>query len=150
MKGLSPTQRTLRALRGLGRICAIAEKWQMIPNHPGGGVRKDLFGFIDVVGLDPARGIIGIQSCGSAFSEHLKKLTDSECTENVLEWLRCGGKVEIWGWRRLKVKKGGKALKWVPRIQEIVPSMIEETVPYLTKSTTMWNGEDDEEEDEEM
>ena len=25
--GLSPTQRTLRALRSQGRICAIVEKW---------------------------------------------------------------------------------------------------------------------------
>jgi hypothetical protein len=119
MAGLSPTQRTLKELRGLGRICAIAEKWQIVPTHPAGGVRKDLFGFIDVISLDPGRGIVGIQSCGQNFAEHIRKILDSECTEAVIEWLKCDGKVEIWGWRKVKVKRGGKALVWRPRIQVI-------------------------------
>lgn len=119
MKGLSPTQRTLRALREIGRIVANTEKWVINPRHPGGGFRKDLFGFIDVEALDPERGIIGIQSCGSNFAGHYKKITDSECTENVIEWLKCGGKLELWGWRKVKLNRGGKAMRWKPRIQEI-------------------------------
>ena len=119
MSGLSPTQRTLKEQRAMGRICAIAEKWQISPRHPGGGFRVDLFGFIDVIVLDPERGIIAIQSCGSAFSEHWRKITDSECTENVIEWLKWG-KVELWGWRKVKLVRGGKALRWKPRIKEIL------------------------------
>jgi len=126
MAGLSPTQRTLKELRNLGRVVAITEKWQVIPNHPGGGIRKDLFGFIDLIALDAERGIVAIQSCGSSFSEHFRKITDSDCTENVLEWLRCGGKLELWGWRRIKAKKGGKAMVWRPRIQEITEETIKE------------------------
>ena len=119
MAGLSPTQRTLRELRRLGRICAITEKWQIIPGHPGGGVRKDLFGFIDVLVLDPSQGIIAIQSCGSSFSQHYRKITNSECTSNVIEWLRSGGKVELWGWAKVLVKRGGKARFWKPKVQVI-------------------------------
>lgn len=115
----SPTQRTIRALKDLGRICAIAEKWQMIPRHPAGGVRKDLFGFIDVVSLDPERGIVAIQSCGQSFADHYRKITDSECTEAAIEWLKCGGSIELWAWRKVKVKRGGKAMRWAPRVKEI-------------------------------
>ena len=118
-KGLSPTQRTLRELRRMGRTCAIAEKWQAIPNHPGGGVRKDLFGFIDIISLDPKRGIGAIQSCGQNFSAHIQKIKNSECTEAVTEWLLCGGGLEVWGWRKLKRKRGGKAMVWRPRVQAI-------------------------------
>lgn len=120
MKGLSPTQRTLRALRDQGRIADICEKWVINPKHPAGGFRKDLFMFADLISLDPERGIIAIQSCGSAFSAHLKKITDSECTENVIEWLKCGGKLELWGWRKVKLQRGGKALRWKPRLTEFI------------------------------
>ena len=119
MKGLSPTQRTLRALRDQGRIVDVCEKWQIAPHLPGGGFRKDLFGFIDLIVLDPEQGIVAIQSCGQAFKAHLDKIMDSEVTEFVIEWLKCGGKIELWGWRRVKLKRGGKAVRWRPRIQTI-------------------------------
>jgi hypothetical protein len=116
-KGLSPTQRTLRELRGQGRICGIVERWLQ---HAGPhGLRQDLFGFIDLIALDSQRGIIGIQSCGQSFSAHRRKIVDSDCTENVIEWLRCGGKVELWGWRKVKLKRGGVAMRWKPRVEEI-------------------------------
>ena len=119
-KGLSPTQRTLRALREEGRICEIVEKWVMVPGMPGGGYRKDLLGFIDIISLDPVRkGTIGIQSCGQAFKSHLDKIMDSEVTQNVIEWLKSENHVELWGWRKLKLKRGGKAMRWMPRVQVI-------------------------------
>ncbi len=117
MSTLSPTQRTLRAQRAEGRICAIAEKFNA---HVGPfGIRQDLFGFIDIVVLDPQRGIIGIQSTGTEFSEHIRKVLDSDCTANVIEWLKCGGKVEVWGWSKYLVKRGGSAKIWRPRAREI-------------------------------
>ena len=106
----------------MGRVCAIAEKWQIVPTHPAGGVRKDLFGFIDIISLDPKRGIVAIQSCGQNFSEHVRKILDSDCTEAVTEWLLCGGNLEIWGWskRKRKLDKGwSKAYYWRPKIKII-------------------------------
>lgn len=117
MASLSPTQRTLRHLKEKGRICGIVEKWNQYAGPCGR--RQDLFGFIDIIALDPEKGIVAIQSCGQAFSEHYKKIVDTECTENVIAWLNSGGKIELWGWRKLKLKKGGKAERWFPRIQEI-------------------------------
>ena len=118
MASLSPTQRTLRALRAQGSIVGSVERWN--PHVGSHGIRQDLFGFIDLIALDPERGIIGIQSCGQAFSQHINKILDSDCTQAAIEWLRCGGKIEVWGWRKVKLKRGGKAKVWKPRIREIV------------------------------
>jgi hypothetical protein len=97
------------------------------PKHPAGGFRKDLFGFIDLIALDPERGIIGIQSCGQSFKAHLDKILNSECTENVIEWLKCGGKLELWSWRKILLKRGGRAKVWRPRIKEIFLYELEKT-----------------------
>ena len=116
MKGISPTQRTLRELRAQGRICGIVEKWNQYAGEFGR--RQDLFGFIDIIALDTKEGIIGVQSCGQAFSAHIKKIMEDKSDE-VIEWLRCDGKIEVWGWRKVKLKRGGKAMRWKPRIQKI-------------------------------
>lgn len=121
MSGLSPTQRTLRELRQQGRVCGIVERFNsFVGPH---GIRQDLFGFIDIISLDPERGIVGVQSCGSSFSAHKRKILE-ECTMNAIEWLNSGGVIEIWGWRKVKLKRGGKAMRWRPRVEEITESMI--------------------------
>jgi len=116
VKGLSPTQRTLRELRDQGRLCGIVERFNTFAGPHG--VRQDLFGFIDIIALDVERGIIGIQSCGQSFSAHRKKIVE-ERNQEAFEWLRCGGKIELWGWRKVKLKRGGIAVRWKPRIEEI-------------------------------
>jgi len=113
MAGLSPTQRTLKAMREQGRICASCERW-----NPYAGVRQDLFGFIDLIVLDPERGAIAIQTCGQSFAEHVRKLTE-ERNETVFEWLK-HHPLELWGWRKVKHKRGGKAMRWKPRIADVV------------------------------
>ena len=141
-KGLSPTQRTLAALRHEGRVCAIVEKFNPFggPISPKTGkrtgIRQDLFGFIDIIVLDPTRGIGGIQSTGQGFSERLNKLLNSEATENVLEWLKAGGFIELWGWRKIKLARGGKATRWMPRIREVLTEDIVKTEPDKLKYTT--------------
>ena len=116
---MTPTQRTLRELRRQGRIVDVCERWIVNPARPGGGFRKDLFGFIDLIVLDPEQGIVAIQSCGKSFKAHLDKILDSEVTEYVREWLLCKGSLELWGWRKVKLKRGGKAMRWRPRVKQI-------------------------------
>lgn len=112
---MSPTQRTLKAMREQGRLCGIVEKFQQY----GGkfGVRQDLFGFIDIIAIDPTEGIIAIQSCGQDYSGHVKKLTE-ERNESVFEWLK-HAPCELWAWRKVKLKKGSKAMRWKPRIADL-------------------------------
>lgn len=116
MAGLSPTQRTLKAMREQGRTCGIVEKFNQ---HVGPfGIRQDLFGFIDIIAIDPTQGIVAIQSCGQDYSGHVNKLKE-ERNEAVYEWLR-HAKCELWAWRKVKLKRGGKAVRWAPRVADVV------------------------------
>ena len=114
---MSPTQRTIRELKNQGRRCGIVEKWnQWAGPH---GIHQDLFGIIDIIALDPERGVIGVQSCGNRFSAHLKKILEEHYQE-TLDWLQTPGAVlELWAWRKVKKKRGGKAMVWRPRIKQI-------------------------------
>ena len=113
MGSISPTQRTLKPNRNLGRICGIVEKFQQY----GGkfGIRQDLFGFIDIIAIDEFEGIVAIQSTGQDWSGHIKKIMELE--EIVLKWLH-HAPLELWSWRKVKKVRGGKAMIWKPRIAD--------------------------------
>lgn len=114
---MSPVQRTIRELKNNGRRCAIVEKWN--PYVGPHGIRQDLFGIIDILALDPEQGVIGIQCCGGDFRKHFRKMTEERAQESM-DWLQTPGTVlELWGWRKLLMKRGGKAKVWRPRIVRI-------------------------------
>jgi len=115
------TQKTLKHCRELGRTCGVVERF--IPQAGPFGKRIDLFGFIDIICTDKGgemgngRGIIAIQSTGpSGHSAHKKTILENE---NVPKWLEAGGKIELWSWRKLLVRRGGKARTWQPKIEHI-------------------------------
>ena len=111
----SPTQRTIRELKNQGRKCGIVERYNaFVGPH---GIRQDLFGIIDIIALDPERGVVGIQSCGQDFAAHERKILE-ERAQDAIDWLETpGASLELWGWRKVKVKRGGKAVRWSPRIR---------------------------------
>ena len=113
MGSISPTQRTLKANRNLGRICGIVEKFQQYGGKVG--IRQDLFGFIDIIAIDEFEGIVAIQSTGQDWSGHIKKIMELE--EIVLKWLH-HAPLELWSWRKVKKVRGGKAMIWKPRIAD--------------------------------
>ena len=122
-KGLSSTQRTIRELRNRGIICAVVEKFN--PHVGPHGIRQDLFYIIDVLALDPERGFLGVQCCTTAFKQHIDKMTIEHAQESY-DWLSTpGGCLELWGWRKLKLHRGSKAVRWTPRVQEITIDMLE-------------------------
>ena len=106
------TERTLKYLRNEGYTCDMVERFIAFPPP---GHRKDFLGIIDLIAFDVFK-TIGVQSCGQDFAAHRRKLQESEMT---LLWT--GGHRELWliGWRKLKVKRGGKATRWTPRIEII-------------------------------
>ena len=117
MSGLSPTQRTIRALKEQGVICAVVERFN--PHVGEHGIRQDLFGIIDIIALDPIRGVVGIQACSQSSASHLRKLKE-EKSQECIDWLSTPGtKLEVWCWRKLKLKRGGKAMRWTPKITEL-------------------------------
>ncbi len=119
MAGKSPTSRTLELLRADGYHCGTVERWiQYAPGDPRRkfrpGEHSDLFGIIDIVAIRPGT-VMGVQSTGSAFSQHVKKLSIEKEHETLL-WLASGASLLLIGWRKVKKKRGGKQMVWKPRI----------------------------------
>jgi len=107
------TSRTLKYLKGQGWEAEIVERWLPNPKHPAGGVRKDLFGIIDIIAVADNR-IAGVQSCGQAFSEHDKKIIAEPMS---LKWIKTKNVLMLIGWRKVLKEKGGKLKIWKPRVK---------------------------------
>lgn len=119
-KGNSNTQRTLQAIKAMGYKAGMVERFIGQAWNTSGklGIRKDLFGILDIIAMHPTRGVIGIQSTGQDYSGHHKKITE-EHWENACRWLLTPGtKLELWAWRKVLEKRGGKRRIWKPRIKK--------------------------------
>jgi len=82
------------------------------------GHKEDLFGILDLIALD--NGVVGIQVCGTDLRTHKQKIME-EKKESTYRWLNDGqARFEVWAWRKLKKRKGGKAMVWKPRIIDIL------------------------------
>ena len=110
--GISNTSRTLEYVRSQGWEADKVEQFN--PYAGKFGQRKDLFGFIDIIALTE-NGITGIQSCGQSFAEHNRKILENPL---ALKWLQKNGNIVLIGWRKIKMKRGGKAKRWSPRIKK--------------------------------
>ena len=110
---MKPTERTLKLFRDEGWTADMIERWIPNPKHPGGGFRKDYLGFGDILAFKGAEVAI-IQSCGSAFAEHIRTIIS---LPDAAEWARWNFLFLI-GWRKVKLKRGGKAMRWKPRVAE--------------------------------
>lgn len=129
-KKKQPTARTLEALREKGWPAQVVEKWipgrrQKAGGAPGEtelnpfGVRKDLFGCIDILALDGQTGCLGVQACaGGDVATRAKKAMAEPL---LLAWLAAGNRFQVWGWREVWVATGAKtkAQRWRPRVLEI-------------------------------
>jgi len=118
MSGLSNTQRTLNQLKLDNVPCDIVERWiQFAPSDPrrkfAPGMRKDCFDIFDILAIKPD-GIFGIQVCGSDFAAHDRKILGNK---HAPGWIKSRGGIELWGWRKVKLKRGGKATRWKARIK---------------------------------
>lgn len=115
--GLSPTARTLRTLREQGVICAVVEKWNQFAGPHG--IRQDLFGFVDVLAIYPGQeqAFVAVQCCArSGHAAHRTKILENEIAP---EWVKAGGRIELWSWAKQKVVRGGKAERWTPKVEVI-------------------------------
>lgn len=124
---MTPTQRTLKYLRDLGWEACVVERWIARAQK-----RIDAFGFGDILALRPQEiervkvhgddidwirpaSIVMVQTTsGSNHSAHRKKILAEPL---AYKWLDHHGKILLISWRKLKVKRGGKAMKWTPRIE---------------------------------
>ena len=109
---MTPTARTLKECRDNGWFAEVVEKWLPLPHKRGKSyvVKKDLFGFIDIVALTP-HCIVGIQATSrSNVAARIKKIHEQHEAE-LQAWLNAGGSVEVWGWGKM-AKKDAQGRFW--------------------------------------
>jgi hypothetical protein len=121
---MEPTQRTLEKLKEDGYTATVAEYWQ--PSQAarevvaaaqsgsgmrlrkaveslekwGPGVRRDLFGFVDVLAVGKVLPL-GVQCTTAAnVSARVNKIL-TECREDAAAWL-VSAQLEVWGWHTEK------------------------------------------------
>jgi hypothetical protein len=100
----SPTQRTLAHLRKLGYTADVTERW-----IPGANVRRDLFGFIDILAINDTE-VLGVQATsGDHVAERVLKIVEHENYGLVCKHIR----VVVHGWRKNAAKR------WILREVEI-------------------------------
>ena len=108
MSKTSPTQRALAECKRLGWKPAIVEKW-----NPHARIRQDMYGFADLVVMDDSAGLLALQvTSNQNVPARVEKLSGVAA---VVEWLKRGLRCEVWGYRKLLVKRGGKATRWTLR-----------------------------------
>ena len=79
---------------------------------------RDLYNIIDLLSLTGGR-LVGIQACGgSDAKKHREKLGDDPRT---FLWLKAGLDLELWVWRKVKLKRGGKKMIWAVKRQRASP-----------------------------
>ena len=106
------SQRAMKLSRQNGWLCAKTEQWIAAPHMPGGGVRRDLFGWMDLIVLKDNQ-IVGVQACAmSGRASHFNKLREPAVAEAIAEWIAHGGGAELWAFSKRKVKRGGIAVRW--------------------------------------
>ena len=105
-------QRSLKLIKEYAWVYWTIEKWNHYTRR-----REDMFDFCDILCLDGLR-TIAIQACGSDFQAHVRKIEENEY---VRPWLEAAGnELQVWSWRQLKKKRGGKAKYWSPRIADVL------------------------------
>ena len=125
-----PTQRTLEWFRKRGVFVGVVERYS-----PYACKRFDLLGFIDLVAVTAGETsfIIGVQATsGSNMASRVTKIV-GECAEQARAWLKAGGRIQVFGWRQIRVKKKNgdwaKVKRWEPNIVEIDASQLNGSTP---------------------
>ncbi len=90
---MTPTQRTLKKLRDDGWIAEVVERWV-----PGANIRKDLFGWIDIMALRDGQTLAVQFTSYSNMSARVKKIEESE---TIAEVRKAGWSVWVIGWRKV-------------------------------------------------
>ena len=88
---MTPTQRSLAALRELGYLVEVVEKWNSFTR-----TRKDLWGWADLLAIRRGE-VLAVQVTSEGVGNRVKKVMDSETIGRVRE---AGVRVEIHGWRK--------------------------------------------------
>lgn len=113
----SPTSRTLDALRKMDYRAQVVERWCMHTKR-----RIDLFGFIDIVAVKDNT-ILAVQATSTNNQSVRVQKIFTERRDDAIAWLRAGGRIQVWGWKKYVKPVDGKW--WRPTITEITSIELE-------------------------
>ena len=102
---MSPTERSLKALRADGWLCQVVEKW-----NPHSRTRLDLFGFVDILALRDGETLAVQATSRSNVSSRVNKIAEHE---NVAAVRKAGWRLQVWGWSK------NSAGRWDVRIVDL-------------------------------
>jgi hypothetical protein len=91
----SPTQRSLKYLRLLGYRVEIVERW-----IPGANIRRDLFGFIDLLAIKDGEVLAVQTTSGSNVAARVAKIASDELAGAVADVRKLGWSIHVHGWRK--------------------------------------------------
>jgi hypothetical protein len=88
----SPTTLSLAALRRSGFVADVCERF-----IAQAGVRRDLFGCIDIIAIDRRQpGILAVQC--TTLDHVAGRLAKARSKPELTAWLKAGGRFAVWGW----------------------------------------------------
>ena len=97
---MTPSQRTKSWLAEQGYLVGTVERFIHPNSFSGAGHRRDLFGCIDMIAIRAGE-VLAIQSTGTDWSGHWRKLTEGSGRAGVAAWLETGSPFLLIGWRQL-------------------------------------------------
>ena len=111
-KMTSPTQRSLKHLRDNGWHAEVVEYWHSFTKR-----RRDLLGFADILAMKEGETPLLLQTTTDThLSERRTKIHESQRASLAL---KSGFRIIIHGWKKRPVKRGGKAMTWQVREEEV-------------------------------
>lgn len=107
----TPTQRSLKLLRDDGWKPEVVEHFNSFTKR-----RKDLFGFADILALKEGERPLLVQTTsGGEVARRIAKIRDAELYPLAAQ----SHDIVVHGWRKVKKKRGGKAMVWRCRMVAI-------------------------------
>lgn len=104
----SPTSRSLAKLREEGYQAEVVERWISFAGKRG--IRKDLFGFIDILAVGHGETVAVQTTSASNMAARIRKIAESD---QVPECRKANWRILVHGWR--KDSKG----KWICRVEDV-------------------------------
>lgn len=71
-------------------------------------IKRDMFGFVDVVALDHRPGFLLLQVTSYSHVANRARKIREQCNEAARECLEAGNRIQVWGWHQ----PGGARSRW--------------------------------------
>lgn len=117
---MSPTARSLEALRKAGALAGVVEQ-TIHATRPGRKpmiFTRDLFECLDLVAIEPTKlGVLGVQTTSAPnLADRVTKVTQ---TAAARAWLAAGNRIEVHGWS-LRGPRGAPK-RWRCTVVDMIP-----------------------------